>query len=229
MAFARRLSRRPWEAAVGSFREVSASARSARFSALCVSRARREELATLSSTGDGGTGEASLGLGLDGATAAWRARPVGRPTPDAADAGAGLFGISMSESKRDDVRRTSPCTNHALAFAQPGTRLPFRGATSRAGAVRCCAVLRDLLAVERCVEVGGGAGAAWAGGLRWHVAGWPGWRSFLVRVLVDGLLLLAAPKFLVLGGFRGVFCGDVPYPRSGASQLWHAGTLRAST
>jgi len=40
------------------------------------------------------------------------------------------------------------------------------------------------------VEVGGGAGAAWAGGLRWHVAGWPGWRSFLVRVLVDGLLLV---------------------------------------
>ena len=40
------------------------------------------------------------------------------------------------------------------------------------------------------MEVGGGAGAAWAGGLRWHVAGWPGWRSFLVRVLVDGLLLV---------------------------------------
>ena len=40
------------------------------------------------------------------------------------------------------------------------------------------------------MEVGGGAGAAWAGRLRWHVAGWPGWRSFLVRVLVDGLLLV---------------------------------------
>ena len=67
----------PWEAAVGSFREVSASARSARFSALCVSRARGEELATLSSTGDGGTGGSSLGLGDDGATAALDGRPVG--------------------------------------------------------------------------------------------------------------------------------------------------------
>ena len=26
--------------------------------------------------------------------------------------------------------------------------------------------------------------------MRWHVAGWPGWRSFLVRVLVDGFLLM---------------------------------------
>ena len=51
------------------------------------------------------------------------------------------------------------------------------------------------------MEVGGGAGAAWAGRLRWHVAGWPGWRSFLVRVLVDGLLLLAGPKFWVPGAF----------------------------
>ena len=46
--------------------------------ALCVSRARREELATLSSTGDGGTGEASLGRGLDGATELSEGLPVGR-------------------------------------------------------------------------------------------------------------------------------------------------------
>ena len=46
-------------------------------SALCVSRARGEELATRSSTGDGGTGGSCLGLGGDGATAALEGRPVG--------------------------------------------------------------------------------------------------------------------------------------------------------
>ena len=51
--------------------------RSSGFSALCVSRARCEELATRSSTGDGGAGKRSLGLGDDGATAALDGRPVG--------------------------------------------------------------------------------------------------------------------------------------------------------
>ena len=45
------------------------------FGALCFARA--EELATLSSTGDGGTGGSSLGVGDDGATAALEGRPVG--------------------------------------------------------------------------------------------------------------------------------------------------------
>ena len=109
------------------------------------------------------------GLGMTARRRCRVARPIGRTTADAADAGAGLFGISMSESKRDDVRRTSPWTNHALAFAQPGTRLPFRGATSRAWLVGCCAVLRVLVAVERCRgrpgrgwgSVGGRGGPLW--------------------------------------------------------------------
>ena len=111
-----------------------------------------------SSPGDGGTRERSLGLGDDGATAAWRARPISRTTADAADVGAGLFGISMSESKRDDVRWTSPWTIHALAIAQPGTRLPFCGATSSAGRSGCCAVLRVLVAGG---ALRGGGGGCW--------------------------------------------------------------------
>ena len=150
--------------------------------ALSVSGARCEELATRSSTGDGGTGGSSVGLGVDGATTAWRARPVGRPTPDAADAGAGLFGISMSESKRDDVRRTSPWTNHALAFAQPGTRLPFRGATSSAGRSGCCAVLRVLVAGG---ALRGGGGWCW-GSLGGRVALACGWLARLEVVSGPG-------------------------------------------
>ena len=68
---------RPWDAAVGSFREVSPSARSACFWLFLLPRARWEELATRSSTGDGGTGEASLGLGRDGATELLEELPVG--------------------------------------------------------------------------------------------------------------------------------------------------------
>ena len=56
--------------------------------ALCVSRARCEELATRSSTGDGGTGGSSLGRGLDGATELSEGLPVGRRRWTA-DAGAG--------------------------------------------------------------------------------------------------------------------------------------------
>ena len=56
--------------------------------ALSVSGARFEELATRSSTGDGGTGEASLGRGLDGATELSEGLPVGRRRWTA-DAGAG--------------------------------------------------------------------------------------------------------------------------------------------
>jgi len=140
------------------------------------------ELATPSSTGDGGTGERSLGLGDDGATVAWRARPVDRPTADAADAGSGLIGISMSESKRDDVRRTSPWTNHALAFAQPGTRLPFRGATSSAGRSGCCAVLRVLVAGG---ALRGGGGWCW-GSLGGRVALACGWLARLEVVSGPG-------------------------------------------
>ena len=79
---------RPWDAAVGSFREVSPSARSACFWLFLLPRARWEELATRSSTGDGGTGEASLGRGLDGATELSEGLPVGRRRWTA-DAGAG--------------------------------------------------------------------------------------------------------------------------------------------
>ena len=173
--------------------------------ALCVSRARCEELATRSLTGDGGTGGSSLGLGGDGATAAWRARPVDRPTADAADAGAGLFGISMSESKRDDVRRTSPWTIHALAIAQPGTRLPFRGATSSAGRSGCCAVLRVLVAGERCR---GRPGRGWGsvGGLvpsqgQCGLPACASGASFWSWYPWMGCLLLAGPKFWVPGAF----------------------------
>jgi hypothetical protein len=168
LAFEGRLSR--CDLAVGSFREVSPSARSARFSALCVSRARGERSSPHSRRpGTAGREGGRWGLGMTARRRCRVARPIGRTTADAADAGAGLFGISMSESKRDDVRRTSPCTNHALAFAQPGTRLPFRGATSRAWLVGCCAVLRVLVAVERCRgrpgrgwgSVGGRGGPLW--------------------------------------------------------------------
>ena len=64
------------------------------FGAFCVSRARREELATHSSTGDGGTGGSSLGLGDDGATTALEGRPVGWPMA-AADAGTRQRGVCV--------------------------------------------------------------------------------------------------------------------------------------
>ena len=153
--------RTPWEAAVGSFREVSTSARSARFLALCVSRARREELATPSSTGDGGTGGSSLGLGDDGATAALEGRPVGW--------------------------------------------LPFRGATSRAGRTGCCAVLRVLVAGERCR---GRPGRGWGsvGGLvtsqgQCGLPAFASGASFWSWYPWMGCLLLARPKFWVLAQF----------------------------
>ena len=41
--------------------------------------------------------------------------------------------------------------------------LPLRGATSRAGRTGCCAVLRGLVAGERCRGRPGRAGAVWAG------------------------------------------------------------------
>lgn len=79
------------------------------------------------------------------------------------------------------------------------------------------------------MEVGGGAGPAWAGGLRWHVAGWLGWRSFLVQVPLDGLLLLAGTNFWssrrtsrCLLRRRSISAGQ----RANSGTL--AGTLRAS-
>ena len=62
------------------------------FGALCF--ARCEELATLSSTGDGGTGGSSLGLGDDGATAALGGLPVCWPMA-AADAGTRQRGVCV--------------------------------------------------------------------------------------------------------------------------------------
>ena len=70
-----------------------------------------------------GRGRGPWGLGMTARRRCRVAPPIGRTTADTADAGACLLGISMSESKRNHVRRTSPWTNHALAFAQPGTRL----------------------------------------------------------------------------------------------------------
>ena len=57
------------------------------FGAFCL-RARGETTSPLSSTGDGGTGEAPPGLGLDGATELSEGLPVGRRRWTA-DAGAG--------------------------------------------------------------------------------------------------------------------------------------------
>ena len=94
----------------------------------------------------------------------------------------------MSESKRDDARRTSPWTIHALVIAQPGTRLPFRGATSSAGRSGCCAVLRVLVAGG---ALRGGGGWCW-GGLGGRVALACGWLARLEVVSGPGTLGWAA-------------------------------------
>ena len=131
----------------------------------------------------------------------------------------------MSESKRDDVRRTSPWTIHALAIAQPGTRLPFRGATSSAGRSGCYAVLRVLVAGG---ALRGGGGWCW-GSLGGRVALACGWLARLEVVSGPGTLGWAAfagwAKFLVFSQDFAVFSAATFHIRGGSEPklaLWLA-------
>ena len=151
---------RPWDAAVGSFRKVSPSARLARFSALCFARAVRRTRHT---------------------------RRPGRAGREGA-----LWGLGMTARRRRwKGGRSVGC--------------PWRRGTSRARLAGCCAVLRGLVAGERCR---GRPGRGWGsvGGLvpsqgQCGLPACASGASFLSWYPWMGCLLLAGPKFWVPGAF----------------------------